>query len=227
MDDQSGSAGAPVKVWDLPTRLFHWSLVLLVCFSWWSGEQGGGWLKWHFLSGYAVLSLLLFRLTWGFIGSSTARFGQFLKGPKTGLAHLRVLFSAAVPRDFGHNPVGGWIVIFMLAVLTAQAGLGLFADDEVARFGPLNGLVSGATAERLTFLHKIGGKIVLFMVIFHVAAVAIYFIWKRLNLVAPMLSGYSAEKLEPAAAKFVNPWLALLILIAAALCVWGIVSLGK
>lgn len=224
---RTGESVRRVRVWDLPTRLFHWALAVLVAFSWWSGEQGGGWLKWHFWSGYAVLTLLLFRIAWGLVGSSTARFAYFVKRPAAAMAHLRELLSRQVPRDHGHNPLGGWMVIFMLAVLIAQAGIGLFAEDEVATFGPLNGLVSGATAERLSALHRLGGKIILFMVIVHVAAVIVYYVWKRLNLVAPMLTGYTKLPLMEQPAKFANSWLAVPIVIVAGLCVWAIVSLGK
>jgi len=216
-----------VRVWDLPTRLFHWTLAVLVAFSWWSGEQGGSWLNWNFLSGFAVVTLVLFRIVWGLVGSTTARFGHFIKGPRAGIAHLREMFSAHVPRDFGHNAVGGWVIVAMLALLAAQAGLGMFAEDEVAHFGPFNGYVSADVAHRLTKLHHLGGKLILYLVVLHVFAVIVYFVWKRLNLVGPMLSGYSRASDGDANAKFVSPWWALLIIVLAGLCVWGIVSLGK
>src|SRR6185369_9982431 len=99
-----------VSVWDLPVRLFHWLIVILFAFSWWSGEQGHEWLPFHFWSGYAILTLVLFRIVWGFVGSGTARFSDFLKGPRAGLHHVGQLLRPGKTGDVGHNPLGGWMV---------------------------------------------------------------------------------------------------------------------
>lgn len=220
MKDDSGGMRR-VRVWDLPTRLFHWTLACLVAFSWWSGEQGGPWLEWHFWSGYGVLSLVLFRIAWGLVGSTTARFAHFVKGPRAGLEHIRELLGPGAPRDLGHNPVGGWMIIVMLAVLLVQASLGLFADDKLLQVGPFNHLLPPSVGSRLTTFHNWGGKVVLWLVIVHVAAVGIYLLWKRQNLIGPMLSGYKLVPANvPAMLNFVRPVLALLVLLAVVFAVW-------
>ena len=101
----------PVRVWDAPTRLFHWALVILLCVSWLSERLL--WMKLHFLSGYSIIALLLFRVAWGFIGSQTARFSQFIRGPLAALRHLVHLFRGEPDNEIGHNPVGGWMVLVM------------------------------------------------------------------------------------------------------------------
>lgn len=226
MKDDPGGGMRRVLVWDLPTRLFHWTLASLVAFSWWSGEQGGPWLEWHFWSGYGVLSLVLFRIAWGLVGSTTARFANFVKGPRASIDHIRELLGPNAPHDLGHNPVGGWMIVVMLAVLLTQASLGLFADDKLLQVGPLNHLLPPSLGSRLTTFHNWGGKVVLWLVIVHVAAVGVYLLWKRQNLVGPMLSGYKRVPAEmPVALIFVRPILALLVLLAAALLVWLLIFL--
>ena len=217
-----------VRVWDLPTRLFHWALVVLVAFSWWSGEQGDSWLKWHFWSGYSILTLLLFRLAWGFVGSATARFSGFLRGPAAGIAHLRELAGKHEPRDLGHNAVGGWMVIALIAVLLAQAITGLFADDEILMMGPLAELVSAGTRATLSTIHGLLINVILALVALHVLAVLAYWALRGQNLIRPMLSGDKAVPQDIAARPpaMVSPLRALAIVVLAALIVWAIVSLG-
>lgn len=217
-----------VTVWDLPTRLFHWALVLLVAFSWWSGEQGGDWLKWHFWSGYSILTLLIFRIVWGFVGSATARFSQFVRGPGAGIAHLRELAGKHEPRDIGHNAVGGWMVVALIVALLAQAVTGLFADDDILTMGPLAELVSSDVRSKLTTVHGILINVILLMVAAHVLAVLGYWIFRSQNLIKPMFTGRKALSADLAAKPpaMVNPLLALAIVAVAALIVWGVVSLG-
>ncbi len=217
-----------VLVWDLPTRLFHWLLVVLVAFSWWSGEQGGSWLKWHFWSGYAILTLLIFRIVWGFFGSGTARFVDFVRGPGAGIAHLRELAGRHQPRDVGHNAIGGWMVVALILVLLAQIGTGLFADDDIMVMGPLGELVSSSTRSQLTSIHKILVNVILLMVALHVVAVLLYWVFRRQNLVWPMVTGRKELPADLAARPpfMASPVLALAIVAAAGLIVWAIVSLG-
>ena len=111
----------PVRVWDFPTRAFHWMLAVLVGFSWYSGNRAGSWLEWHFWSGYAVLALLLFRVAWGFVGGAWARFSSFVRGPGAAFHHIQDLFSPRDMRDIGHNPIGGWMVIVILLILFVMA----------------------------------------------------------------------------------------------------------
>lgn len=178
-----------VTVWDLPVRLFHWLLVAAVGASWASGELG--WMRVHFLSGYFILSLLLFRLAWGFIGSRSARFSDFLKGLAAALEHLRELRSSGThPRPvLGHNPLGGWMVAALLLVLAVQAGSGLFTSDDILVDGPLVAHAGSAVVKLLSTVHRLAFDLILAMVAVHVAVIAGYLLLRRENLVRPMLTG--------------------------------------
>lgn len=177
-----------VRIWDLPLRLFHWSLVPLVVFSVVTAKLGGNWMDWHMRSGYAVLTLLVFRLLWGFAGPRYALFAQFVRGPRAVLAYLRAARGAG-QQHAGHNPLGAWSVLALLAALLVQAGTGLFANDEIATEGPLSKLVSGATASLMTRIHSLNQNVIYALVALHLAAIAYYFFAKRENLVAPMITG--------------------------------------
>lgn len=176
------------RIWDLPVRLFHWLLVALIAFSWWSGENHD--MERHRQSGYAILFLLLFRLYWGLAGSRTARFAQFVRGPSTVLAYVRTLSSPAARPAGGHNPLGGWSVVAMLGVLLAMVVAGLFAVD-------IDGLESGPLADWISFdqgraaagLHEAIFNLILALVALHIAAIAFYRLVKRQNLVRPMITG--------------------------------------
>jgi cytochrome b len=228
MSDNIKSSGMrPVKVWDLPTRLFHWTLAILVAFSWWSGEQGYGWMPWHFWSGYAVLTLLIYRLMWGFVGSRTARFSDFVKGPREGLHHLTALLRPGKTDDVGHNPMGGWMVVALLVLLLVQTVTGLFAEDVNMNAGPLYLVVSEKASRQLGDIHEIVSKLVLIAIILHVLAVIAYLVLKRDNLIGPMFSGKKHLNLpQGAEPKMANPLLALVLLALSALIVYGITRLG-
>lgn len=216
-----------VFVWDLPTRLFHWTLAILVAFSWWSGEQGYDWMPWHFWSGYGVMTLLLFRLAWGVVGSRTARFSDFIKGPDAGLHHLKELFRPGKTSDVGHNPLGGWMVALLLLLLLAQTATGLFSEDANLNAGPLYLLVSENTSKLLSEIHEVIANLVLLAIIVHVLAVLAYLIVKRDNLIGAMFSGRKRLDLAPGAEpKMASPLLALILLAVSALIVYGIVRLG-
>lgn len=182
-------AGEPVRVWDIPVRVGHWLVVALVAFSWLSAKQG--WIGWHKLSGYAILSFVLFRIYWGFAGSSTARFSHFLKGPKAVGRYARNFLSRrGYAASLGHNPLGGWSIIAMLLLLALQTGLGLFAIDEYGiEGGPLSSHVSFDVGRQIAGWHATVFNLLLFFIAMHVAAIVIYFLFKRENLVAPMLTG--------------------------------------
>src|SRR5512138_291676 len=173
-------------VWDLPVRLFHWALAFLVVFSFVTGKIGGAWMEWHLRSGYAILALLAFRLAWGLVGSDTARFGSFLHGPRAALDYARATLGGRHPNVLGHNPLGGWMIVVMLAVLALQAATGLFSDDEIATQGPLAVKVSNATVSRMSAIHAVNEWIVAGLVALHLAAIAIYRIVLRANLVPAM-----------------------------------------
>ena len=131
-----------IRVWDLPVRLFHWTLVILMATSYFSGRAGGDWMKFHFWSGYAILTLLLFRIAWGFVGSTTARFSDFVKGPSAAFRHLAELAGADRPRDAGHNPLGGAMVVVLIFAVLAQVVAGLFSAD--TDIGMVNGPLTPA-----------------------------------------------------------------------------------
>lgn len=181
-----------VLVWDLPVRLFHWSLAALVVFSFVTGKIGGAWMDWHLRSGYAILALLAFRLAWGLVGSDTARFASFLHPPRAAIGYVRARLGGRDPRVPGHNPLGGWVVIVMLAALALQAATGLFSDDEIATQGPLAVTVSNALVSRMSALHSYNEWVIVALVALHVAAIAVYrFAW-RVSLVPPMIHGRAA-----------------------------------
>jgi len=177
-----------VRVWDLPTRLFHWSLALSVLGLLVTGQIGGNAMNWHFRFGQAVLALLLWRLAWGLVGGHWSRFARFLYGPSAVVAYLRG--SAPALHSVGHSPLGAMSVWAILLVLAAQVGSGLMTDDEIAFFGPLVPLVSGDWVSTATRWHKnIGQWLVLGLVLLHVAALLVYRLRGHPPLVTPMLTG--------------------------------------
>jgi cytochrome b len=205
-----------VKIWDWPTRLFHWLLVVLIPLQWWTAENDL--MDVHMLAGIAVAALLLFRLVWGLIGSSTARFANFLKGPRAVVSYL----NGRAAHVLGHNPLGGWSVVAMLTLLSAQVGLGLFASDEDGlNSGPLSDLISYEASERAGEIHEQLFDVIAIVIALHVAAIIGYALFKRQNLVGPMLvgSGDAPEGAEPMRAAG-RGRLALALLLAAAAAWW-------
>jgi cytochrome b len=232
-----GDTTIEIRVWDLPVRLFHWALVVLLGVSWWSAAQGH--MDWHMRSGYALLTLVLFRIVWGFVGSTHARFGDFVRGPRALIAHLRTLASGHSPVYAGHNPLGGIGVVLMLAAVLVQAATGLFASDDILVEGPLYRYVSGATSEWLTSVHRSNFDALLVLAAIHVAAVAFYRLFKRQGLTGPMLTGRKRlprTAVQPgpgsgpgraatARPRTPHPALAIVVLALCAGAVWLVVSL--
>ena len=211
-----------VRVWDLPTRLFHWSLALAVLGLLVTGQIGGNAMNWHLRFGQAVLALLLWRLVWGLVGGHWSRFVRFVYGPSSLLAYLQGR-SPALHR-VGHSPLGALSVWAMLLVLATQVGSGLMTDDEIAFFGPLVPLVSGEWVSAATRWHKsVGQWLVLGLVVLHIGALVAYRLRGHPPLVTPMVTG---DKLlpEPAPASrddALSRVLALVLLAAsAAVVVW-------
>ena len=217
-----------VRVWDLPTRIFHWLLAACVIASVVSAKIGGNAMAWHFRIGYVVFTLLAFRLVWGLVGGRWSRFSSFVYAPATTLRYLRGASRDDEHHDVGHSPLGALSVFGLLAVLAAQVGTGLFADDDISNTGPLIKLVSSATSGLLTGWHKSFGQwLVIGLAVLHVAAVLVYLRRKK-NLVRPMWSG---DKLLPASvpAALDHPRTRALALVVAAVCatlVTWIVQLG-
>jgi cytochrome b len=182
-----------VSVWDVPTRIAHWLMVLLFAVSWWTGKSGR--LEWHRWSGYALLGLLAFRIFWGFFGTSSARFAQFLRGPREILAYLKGRWALAP----GHNPLGALSVFVMLVLLVAQVGFGLFAVDvDGIESGPLSRLVSFETGRACAEWHEHVLDALLWIIGLHVAAVLYYVFVKKENLVGAMFTGRRAYAEQPA-----------------------------
>ncbi|MFI4976409.1 MAG: cytochrome b/b6 domain-containing protein [Caulobacterales bacterium] len=224
VDSAHADAGVVVRVWDWPTRLAHWLLVLLIPFSWWAQEYDH--LPWHRLSGYTIIGILVFRVYWGFVGPSTARFSGFLRGPASALAYVRSLGAkpqvAATdkPPIIGHNPIGGWSVAAMLIALTVQVTLGLFSVDENGlESGPFDKFVSFDVGRALEKAHEITFWILVGLIALHLTAIGFYAL-RRDNLVGPMLSGRKRVNGLSQPAVFVPWWRALLGIAGAAAFAW-------
>lgn len=237
----------PVRVWDLPTRLFHWVLVLLIVGLWWTGQMGVipvgplqgvsilGWtvptlqMNQHMTLGYAVLALVIWRVLYGLFGSTTARFAAFVKGPREVVRYLKTAFSARKETTayvLGHNPAGGWMILALLLVLAAQGATGLFANDDIFTEGPLFKLVSKETSDTLTVWHKdILFPALLALIGLHVAAALFYLAVKGENLIRAMVTG---RKPAPEGAgetlRFASPVVAVAAIAAAAATVWAVVT---
>lgn len=193
----AGPERRSVRVWDAPTRLFHWLLALLVAAMWVTGEERA--ISVHTQIGVALFGLVVFRVLWGFVGSETARFARFLKGPSTVWAYLRGRYV----HGLGHNPLGGWSVAALLLVLLAQCALGLVAQDvDGMEFGPLSHLVSYETSEAARIWHHRLFDALLILVGLHLLAILWYFLGRGEDLVTPMLNGRTqvpADTPEPRA----------------------------
>jgi cytochrome b len=192
-----------LRVWDLPVRIFHWALVALVVSQIVTVSIGGNAMEYHVLGGYAILSLVAFRIVWGLIGTRAARFTNFVRGPRAVLRYALSLNRADVEHHPGHNPLGGWSVMAMLASLVVQAVSGLFADDEIMTTGPLWKYVSEDTASLFNVIHEINALVLLTLICVHLAAILFYLVRKKQNLIVPMftgskpVSGPDAESLRP------------------------------
>ena len=222
---RAADAALAVPVWDLPVRLVHWTLVLLIGFSWWSAENGA--IEWHLWSGYGVLFLLLFRLMWGLFGSSTARFSTFVRGPGAVLAYLR---DPGSWRAAGHTPLGALSVVALLLLMLVQVGLGLLLSDEDGIVSaPLNRFVSLDTAETAHRWHEALFNALLALIALHVAAI-VYYRLRGKRLVGAMIRGQAVLPAgTPPMAAATAGRLLLALVLAGALTVWvaaGVPPLG-
>lgn len=209
-----------LRVWDLPTRVFHWSLALLVGAAFVTAKLDA--YDWHFRIGYALLALVAFRLLWGIVGPRYARFASFVSAPARALAHLRGAPHAAP----GHNPAGAWSVLALLALVGAQAVTGLFTSDDVMASGPLYDAVAGGTAELLGRLHRLNEKLILAVVLLHLVAVAFHGHVKRQPILKAMVTGDAEVAAVAPPAR--DDWLvrlgALVLLTGCGLGVWWLVE---
>lgn len=217
-----------VRIWDLPTRIFHWLLAACLVGSFVTVKVGGFWMDYHFLFGYAVLALLVFRLSWGLLGPRHARFAQFVRGPRTVAAYLR----GRIGPSAGHTPLGALSVLAMLAALSVQAVTGLFANDGIMNEGPLAAYVSGALSDTLTGIHLLNETILLALIGLHILAVAWYAIVRRQRLVRAMITGdkHPGEvppQTQPSRDDASLRMRAALVAAIATALAWWIASLGR
>lgn len=217
-----------VRIWDLPTRLFHWLLVVGVLGLFVTGKVGGNAMVWHFRLGYALLALLLFRLVWGVVGGYWSRFAQFVYSPMTLIAYLkgdhRPQWSA------GHSPTGALSVFALLGLLALQVTTGLFSDDEIAFAGPLSVLASGETVSTATHWHTAWGQwLLIALVVLHVLAIVFYRLVRRQDLLTPMIVGdkpMPAPALTPSRDNAASRLLALVLIALAGAAVYALITFG-
>lgn len=211
-----------MRVWDAPTRLFHWTIVILIAVSYFSMKFD--YVQVHYLSGYTMMALLLFRLCWGLFGSETSRFRKFMRSPADGFRHLADFPKREPDREVGHNAAGGWMVLFMLLVLAVQVGSGLFAGDPVEGGGPFVDQIARAPQKLLSTIHSINFNVILGLIVLHVVAILAYAIIKRHDLVRPMITGKKRLPANTRQPRFASSLLALVIVAGAGLFVWALVS---
>lgn len=203
-----------VVVWDLAIRAFHWIIVALVAAAYVTCRLN--WMDLHALVGDSVLALLLFRLAWGFVGSETARFAQFLASPRAAMRHLARLFRREPDQQVGHNPAGGWMVLLFLALLLGQTLTGIVDGNDVADDGPLTDIMPAAVANLIDTLHTLLWDALLAAIALHITAIAVYAVAKGHNLLRPMLTGRKLLPDERAAPRVASPALALIVLASSA-----------
>ncbi len=183
--EETTSDEVPVLLWDWPTRVFHWSLVVAFSVAVITAKLGGDWMALHGLAGISIVGLLVFRIVWGFIGAKPSRFSSFIPTPSS----IRSYFSGKW-QGIGHNPLGALSVLGLLTLLALQVGGGLFTDDEISFTGPWAHVISNELSVRLTGLHHQLSNILLGLVALHVLAIAFYAFVKKRNLVKPMITGW-------------------------------------
>lgn len=174
-----------IKLWDLPTRIFHWSLVILVAAAIVTAKIGGNAMDWHGRIGLTILGLIAFRIAWGVVGSTYARFANFFPKPSSILAYLRGQW-----HGIGHNPLGAFSVLGLLALIALQVGTGLFANDDIAFNGPLFSLIGKELSDRLTSIHRLSSNGLIALIVLHLVAIMFYAYVKKNNLVMPMITGW-------------------------------------
>ncbi len=215
-----------ILVWDLPTRIFHWSLVILLPFMWFSADQGGSWLVWHLRAGLVVFGLLIFRLIWGFFGSDTSRFSHFIRGPHAVKAYMKGQVSEN--QQPGHNPLGALMVIALMLGLALQVVTGLFSSDEntFLHNGYLNDLVSSETGVWLRSIHTQFFWYLLAVIVLHIAVVVAYKVIKKKDFITPMITGYKQLENPLPVLRFTSWRIAVMAIIAVIVILVVVANLG-
>ena len=211
-------------IWDLPTRLFHWLLVASVVAQYITAEWLDNAVQWHFYIGYFMLGLLTFRVIWGFVGPTYAKFSQFVKGPKAVIGYIGNLFNKNSVPVAGHNPLGGWFVLVMLILLFVQAISGLFMSDDIFLDGPYRHAVSESTLDIMNTLHHLAFDILIWVIALHIAAILFYAVYKKQKLVPPMVHGKKATNDKAIVSS--RLWLALVVALISAAAVYYAVEIA-
>nr|CAA6816340.1 MAG: Cytochrome B [uncultured Thiotrichaceae bacterium] len=204
----------PVKIWDLPTRIFHWVLVAGIAFMWFSAEISDSLMDRHVQVGEFLLALILFRIIWGFVGSESSRFGVFLKSPGNAIQYAKTIFSRKPSWHAGHNPLGGWMVVALLLTVLGQASSGLFTSDDIMTEGPLYAWASSDLSDWMSSIHHWLFDVLIGLIVAHVGAILFYRIFKRTDLISAMVKGDAPwPEDEPVSTelKFRSAWLALVV----------------
>lgn len=226
--DKTGLAERDIPVWDLGVRFFHWALVLLVITSFVTVKIGGNAMTYHVWSGYAILTLLIYRILWGVAGGTHARFASFIRGPGAVIAYLKgMLKRTQHGQSPGHNPLGALSVVAMLLVLLFQAGSGLFVNDDIAFEGPLYKFVGKEVSDKLMSLHQLNQRVILGLVALHFAAIAFHYFYHKENLVRPMLTGFKRVAGVVGVSRHGSSLLALVLLAASGVGVYFLVTAAK
>jgi cytochrome b len=218
-----GSAPRIVLVWDIFIRVFHWLIVALVAAAYATWRLN--WMVWHGWVGEAVLTLVLFRLSWGFLGGDTARFSGFLTSPRTALGHLKDSLRREPDHQVGHNPAGGWMVLILLALLLLETLTGLYVANDIADEGPLTEIVPAWAANAIASSHSILWNALLAAIVLHILAIAAFAAVKGQNLLRPMIMGTKVLPADVAEPRAGSPARAVLLLLGCAVATGLLVNL--
>jgi len=190
MDEiQDGEADEKLYVWDLPVRIFHWTLALSIVGAYVTNRLGVAYFKYHVWFGYLILLLVCCRLVWGIVGTRHALFRNFIQGPVQTTKYTFAVLKGKSVHYVGHNPLGAWMVIFLLGTLLIQSVTGLFSNDEIFNVGPLYGYVAKETSLNLTSIHRQLFYLIIIAVVFHVVAVLAHHFLKKEPLIVAMITG--------------------------------------
>ena len=209
-----------IRVWDLPVRLVHWALVLLLGFQVFSAWRGGEWMQWHAYSGCTILFLVVFRIAWGFLGTRYALFSSFIASPAAVLRMLPAMFRREPLPYAGHNPLAGWMVLAIFVALLLQAATGLFANDGAGFQGPLAGYISTEASAGLTVFHRANIRVVLVLSGLHVGAAFWHLLFKRDDLISAMFHGRKSLRFDAPEMGAIRPARLLLALAVALILVY-------
>lgn len=226
MTEQQRPALMALRVWDLPVRIVHWAMVALLIALVVTVKIGGAAMDWHIRAGEMMLTLVLFRILWGFLGSREARFSSFVRGPGTVLGYTRSLLRPRHAEFVGHNPLGGWMVVALLLALLVQASLGLFANDDIATEGPLVRFISKDLSDAISSLHRRNAWLVIALAAVHIVATLFYLIQFKENLILPMIDGVKRVPVALSAGthRTASPARALALFALCAAAVWLLVT---